>query len=146
MHWANQSTTRRQTYSTKRAGASTGCCGFTPRRTSSITRSQMTGTIKAGVSHKTKQLITDGDRAVFASCILQTGNRRGCANIRVTQTESRILPDDTPPHPYTVAMESAMLAQRSEVSMYPWKDTKDKIPVAVRHVRTFLRAHRPAMG
>jgi len=37
-----------------------------------------------------------------------------------------------------------MLAQMSEVGMYPWKDTKDKIPVAVRQVRTFLRAHRTA--
>ena len=24
-----------------------------------------------------------------------------------------------------------------------WKDTKDKIPLAVRHVRTFLKANRP---
>jgi pimeloyl-ACP methyl ester carboxylesterase len=31
-----------------------------------------------------------------------------------------------------------------QVSLYPWKDTKDKIPLAVRHVRTFLRANRPA--
>jgi len=30
------------------------------------------------------------------------------------------------------------------VSLYPWKDTPDKIPLAVRHVRTFLRAYRPA--
>ena len=30
--------------------------------------------------------------------------------------------------PYVIAMESAMLAQKSEVSMYPWKDTKEKIP------------------
>jgi hypothetical protein len=41
-------------------------------------------------------------------------------------------------------MESAMLAPKSEVSMYPWKDTKDKIPLAVRQVRTFLRAQRAA--
>jgi hypothetical protein len=53
------------------------------------------------------------------------------------------MPDDSPPHPYVIAMESAMLAQKSEVSLYPWKDTKDKIPLAVRQVRTFLRAHRP---
>jgi hypothetical protein len=39
-----------------------------------------------------------------------------------------------------------MLAPKSEVSLYPWKDTQDKIPVAVRHVRTFLRAHRQAMA
>jgi hypothetical protein len=64
--------------------------------------------------------------------------------VRSNQTPVLILPDDTPPHPYVVAMESAMLAQRSEVSLYPWKDTKDKIPLAVRHVSSFLRVHRPA--
>jgi hypothetical protein len=32
----------------------------------------------------------------------------------------------------------------AQVSLYPWKDTKDKIPPALRHVRTFLRAHRLA--
>jgi pimeloyl-ACP methyl ester carboxylesterase len=26
----------------------------------------------------------------------------------------------------------------------PWKDTKEQIPLAVRHVRTFLKANRPA--
>lgn len=40
-------------------------------------------------------------------------------------------------------MESAMLAPKSEVRLYPWNDTKEKIPLAVRQVRTFLRAHRP---
>jgi len=54
-----------------------------------------------------------------------------------------VLPDDVPAHPYAVAMESALLAPNAQVSLYPWKDTKDKIPLAVRHVRTFLRAHRP---
>jgi hypothetical protein len=32
------------------------------------------------------------------------------------------------------------------VSLYPWKDTPDKIPLAVRHIRTFLRAYRPVAG
>jgi len=54
-----------------------------------------------------------------------------------------ILPDDVPAHPYKVAMESAMLAPNAQVSLYPWKDTPDKIPLAVRHIRTFLKAHRP---
>jgi pimeloyl-ACP methyl ester carboxylesterase len=63
--------------------------------------------------------------------------------VRACQTPVLVMPDDSPPHPYTIAMESAMLAQKSEVSLYPWKDTKDKIPLAVRQVRTFLRAHRP---
>jgi pimeloyl-ACP methyl ester carboxylesterase len=64
--------------------------------------------------------------------------------VRACQTPVLVMPDDSPPHPYVVAMESAMLAPKSEVSLYPWKDTKEKIPLAVRQVRTFLRAHRPA--
>jgi hypothetical protein len=34
----------------------------------------------------------------------------------------------------------------SDVScpFFPWKDTKEKIPLAVRHVRSFLKANRPA--
>ena len=55
-----------------------------------------------------------------------------------------VLPDDVPAHPYAVAMESAMLAPNSQVSLYPWKDRPEKIPLAVRQVRSFLRAHRPA--
>jgi hypothetical protein len=63
--------------------------------------------------------------------------------VRSCATPVLIMPDDSPPHPYVVAMESAMLAPKSEVSLYPWKDTKEKIPLAVRQVRTFLRAHGP---
>ena len=55
-----------------------------------------------------------------------------------------ILPDDIPAHPYAVAMETAMLAPKSEVSMFPWKEPKERIPLAVRQIRSFLRAHRPA--
>ena len=43
-----------------------------------------------------------------------------------------------------VAMECAMLAPKAEVSMYPWKEPKERIPLAVRQIRSFLRAHRPA--
>jgi len=39
---------------------------------------------------------------------------------------------------------SALLAPMAQVSLYPWKEPKDRIPLAVRHIRTFLRAHRPA--
>lgn len=62
---------------------------------------------------------------------------------RACRTPLLILPDDIPPHPYAVAMESAMLAPNAQVSLYPWKDTKEKIPLAVRHIRTFLKANRP---
>jgi hypothetical protein len=63
--------------------------------------------------------------------------------VRQCQTPVLILPDDIPAHPYAVAMEAAMLAPQSEVSMYPWKDPKERIPIAVRQVRSFLRAHKP---
>jgi pimeloyl-ACP methyl ester carboxylesterase len=64
--------------------------------------------------------------------------------VRACQTPLLILPDDVPGHPYAVAMESAMLAPNAQVSLYPWKEPVERIPLAVRHVQTFLRAHRPA--
>lgn len=64
--------------------------------------------------------------------------------VRNCKTPILVLPDNIPPHPYETAIESAMLAPNAQVSMYPWKDTPDKIPLAVRHIRTFLKANRPA--
>jgi pimeloyl-ACP methyl ester carboxylesterase len=64
--------------------------------------------------------------------------------VRNCQTPVLILPDDVPAHPYAVAMETAMLAPKAEVSLFPWKEPKERIPLAVRQIRSFLRAHRPA--
>ena len=64
--------------------------------------------------------------------------------VRHCQTPVLILPDDVPAHPYAVAMEAAMLAPKAEVSMFPWKEPKERIPLAVRQIHSFLRAHRPA--
>ncbi len=64
--------------------------------------------------------------------------------VRTCQTPVLILPDDIPAHPYAVAMEAAMLAPKAEVSMFPWKEPKERIPLAVRQIRSFLKAHRPA--
>jgi pimeloyl-ACP methyl ester carboxylesterase len=64
--------------------------------------------------------------------------------VRNCQTPVLILPDDIPAHPYAVAMEAAMLAPKAEVSMFPWKEPKERIPLAVRQIHSFLRAHRPA--
>jgi len=64
--------------------------------------------------------------------------------VRTCQTPVLILPDDIPAHPYAVAMEAAMLAPNAEVSMFPWKEPKERIPLAVRQIRSFLRAHKPA--
>jgi len=63
--------------------------------------------------------------------------------VRNCQTPILILPDDIPAHPYKVAMEAAMLAPKAEVSMYPWKEPKERIPLAVRQIRSFLKSHLP---
>ena len=63
--------------------------------------------------------------------------------VRVCQTPILVLPDDVPAHPYAVAMEVAGLAPNAEVSIYPWKETKEQIAEALRHIRSFLRAHAP---
>jgi pimeloyl-ACP methyl ester carboxylesterase len=66
--------------------------------------------------------------------------------VRNCKTPVLILPDDIPAHPYAVAMESAMLAPNAEVSFFPWKEPKERVPLAVRQIRSFLRAHRPGMA
>src|SRR5258705_7771960 len=63
--------------------------------------------------------------------------------VRNCKTPVLILPDDIPAHPYKVAMEAAMLAPNAEVSIYPWKEPKERIPLAVRQIRSFLPSHRP---
>ena len=64
--------------------------------------------------------------------------------VKACKTPVLIMPDDSPPHPYVVAMEAAMLAPNSEVSMFPWKEPVDRIPLAVRQTRSFLKANKPA--
>lgn len=66
--------------------------------------------------------------------------------VRACPTPVLVLPDDVPAHPFAVAMETAMLSPNAQVSLYPWKDPKERIPLAVRHIRSFLRAHRPGDG
>jgi pimeloyl-ACP methyl ester carboxylesterase len=66
--------------------------------------------------------------------------------VRQCKTPVLILPDDIPAHPYQVAMEAAMLAPNAEVSMFPWKEPKERIPIAIRQIRSFLRAHRTAVA
>jgi pimeloyl-ACP methyl ester carboxylesterase len=66
--------------------------------------------------------------------------------VRACQNPILVLPDDVPAHPYAVAMECAMLAPRAEVSIFPWKEPRERIPLAVRQIHSFLRAHRPAQG
>ena len=64
--------------------------------------------------------------------------------MRSCQNPILVLPDDVPAHPLAVAMECAMLAPKAEVSIFPWKQPTERIPLAVRQIRSFLRAHRSA--
>ncbi|MBZ5578608.1 MAG: alpha/beta hydrolase [Acidobacteriia bacterium] len=64
--------------------------------------------------------------------------------VRSCQNPVLILPDDVPAHPLAVAMECAMLAPKAEVSVFPWKEPKERIPLAVRQIHSFLKAHRSA--
>jgi pimeloyl-ACP methyl ester carboxylesterase len=64
--------------------------------------------------------------------------------VRNCQTPVLVLPDDTAAHSYAVAVESAMLAPKGQMSMYPWKQPPERIPLAIRQIRSFLRSHRPA--
>jgi hypothetical protein len=59
------------------------------------------------------------------------------------QTPLLIAPDDVPSHPYKMAMEVADLAPSAEVTIYPWKDSQERIDEVVEHARQFLKAHVP---
>ena len=61
--------------------------------------------------------------------------------MRSCQTPVLVMPDDIPAHPYAVAMDVVMLAPKSEVSIFPWKEPPERIPIAVRQAHSFLRAH-----
>ena len=64
--------------------------------------------------------------------------------VRACQTPMLVMPDDTPAHPYPVAMEIAALAPKAEVTVYPWREPKDLLAKTINQVRDFLRAHQPA--
>jgi len=64
--------------------------------------------------------------------------------VRGCQNPILVLPDDVPAHPLAVAMECAMLAPNAEVSIFPWKEPNERIPLAVRQIHSFLKAHHPA--
>jgi pimeloyl-ACP methyl ester carboxylesterase len=63
--------------------------------------------------------------------------------VRSIRTPLLIAPDDVPAHPYKVAMEVASLAPNAEVTIYPWKDSQERIDQVVEHARRFLKAHEP---
>ena len=64
--------------------------------------------------------------------------------VRGCQNPVLILPDDIPAHPYAVAMEAAMLAPKAEVSMFPWKEPKERIPAGA--AQPFIREQHEWLG
>ena len=63
--------------------------------------------------------------------------------VRNCQTPILVLPDNTDAHPYSTCIEMVRLAPNAQVSLFPWKDTKENVALGVRHIRTFLKANRP---
>ena len=64
--------------------------------------------------------------------------------VRACRTPMLVLPDNVPSHPYAVAIEMTHLAPNAQMSFFPWKDNKENVTLAVRHIRMFLKANRPA--
>lgn len=62
--------------------------------------------------------------------------------VRSCRTPVLVMPDDVEAHPYAIAEETAMLAPNAQMTFFPWKEPKERVALAVRHLRTFLQAHR----
>jgi pimeloyl-ACP methyl ester carboxylesterase len=63
--------------------------------------------------------------------------------VRSCHTPMLVLPDDTPAHPYRVAMDIAALAPKAEATVYPWREPPELLARTIERVRAFLRAHQP---
>ena len=120
--------------------------GFRPELPRSLYESQSTGWGDALIKRRPEITKEQTDRFLTKMFLdnpdfIFTVNRDF---VKSCQTPVLVLPDDTAGHSLPVAIESAMLAPKGQMSMYPWKDTPAKIPLAVRHVRSFLLSHRTA--
>jgi len=54
-----------------------------------------------------------------------------------------VMPDDTDSHPYAVAEETAILAPNAQMTFFPWKEPQVRVDMAIRHLRSFLKANTP---
>jgi hypothetical protein len=64
--------------------------------------------------------------------------------LRNCQAPILVLPDNVPAHPYDVAMETVHLApQRAGEPVSMEGHHRQNLASGARHIRTFLRAHRP---
>jgi pimeloyl-ACP methyl ester carboxylesterase len=119
--------------------------GFRPELPNALYESQLTGWAKPLVARRPDITMEMADRFLTRMFRDKPDFVLTVTRDFVTscQTPVLVLPDDTPGHSLAVAIESAMLAPNGQLSMYPWKDTPEKIPIALRHVRSFLLSHRP---
>ena len=120
--------------------------GFRPELPTSLYDSQKTGWAEPLVKRRPEITMAQADQ--FLTRMFKTNPDFVFTVtrdfVKACQTPVLVLPDDTAGHSLTAAIESAMLAPKGQLSMYPWKDTPAKIPLAVRHVRSFLLSNRPA--
>jgi pimeloyl-ACP methyl ester carboxylesterase len=65
--------------------------------------------------------------------------------VKNCQTPMLVMPDDVPAHPYQTCVDVAALAPNAEVTIYPWKESDELKGKAIEHVRSFLKAHEPAV-
>ncbi len=64
--------------------------------------------------------------------------------VRACKTPVLVLPDDVPAHPYRRRHGDRDAGTKFPGEPVSWKDPPERIPLALRHVSTFLRANQPA--
>ncbi len=64
-------------------------------------------------------------------------------SVKRCTTPVLVMPDDTDSHPYAVAEETALLAPNAQMTFFPWKEPQDRVEMAIRHLRSFLKANIP---
>ncbi len=65
--------------------------------------------------------------------------------IKSCRTPILVLPDDVPAHPLQTSIDVASLAPNAEITVYPWKEPPELKTRTIDRVRSFLKAHVPAV-
>ena len=65
--------------------------------------------------------------------------------IKNCRTPILVLPDDTPSHPLQTSIDVASLAPNSDITVFPWREPEELRQRIIGKVRSFLKAHVPAM-
>jgi len=65
---------------------------------------------------------------------------------RSCRTPMLVMPDDTPAHPLQASLDVAALAPGAQSTSFPWREPAALKAGTIEQVRTFLRAHVPAVA